>query len=137
MARILKRYGIWGLYAVFLALALRFGGTEGLLPTSDGRALPKAFVLCLYLGFLAYSILATKRENFMRSLGQMARLWWGRQIGMDLYVSVTLSLALIYLVTGSLLALALWLLPVLVFANLAILPFVLVNFGTILGAFGA
>ena len=64
----------------------------------------------------------------------MNGLWWGLQIGLDLYISVFLSLALIYLVEGSVMVMLFWALPVIVFANLAILPYLILNYGAVVSA---
>ena len=135
MRRFSRRYGLWIGYALFLVLAVAYGGREGLVTTESGFGGAKLVVLAVYLGFLAFSLYATARENFFRSVGQINRLWWGRQIGLDLYISVFASLGLIWLVEGSLGVMLIWTVPVLIFANLAILPYLLLNFGAILGAF--
>ena len=133
MQTILKRYNLWIFYAVFLILAALFGGRESPVSVDGPYATAKLVVLVIYISFLAYSLWATQKENFFRTLRTMNGLWWGRQIGLDLYISVFLSLALIYLIEGSILILCLWLIPVLIFANLAILPYVLLNFTEIMG----
>lgn len=136
MQRFAKRYGIWLAYGVFLAVAILFGSREPLIATDSPYALGKIVVLIVFAGFLAYSLHATRRENFFKSVGTINRLYWGRQIGLDLYVSVFLSLALIYLHEASFSVLLLWLVPVLFFANLAILPYILLNYGSIMSLFG-
>ncbi|MEM7439666.1 MAG: hypothetical protein AAF393_08710 [Pseudomonadota bacterium] len=136
MKRSLKRYSLWIFYAAFLLLAVIFGGRESLFTSADERlTMAKTVVLIVFIGFLIYSLYATKKENFFRTLGVMNRLYWGRQVGMDLYISVFLSLAIIYLVEGSFVVTALWLVPVLIFANLAILPYLLLNFTAVVGVF--
>ena len=135
MSRTLKRYQLWLPYAAFLILAFLFGGREGFVATDGPGAGGKIVLLIVFLAFLAYSLYATGKENFFRTLGVMNGLKWGRQIGADLYISVGLSLVLIYLVEGSIGVTLLWALPVLVFANLAILPYILLNYAEILGHF--
>ena len=117
MRRFVKRYQLWFAYAAFLVVAILFGGREGLVQVGGPSAAGKYLVLLVYAGFLAYSLHATGKENFFKSIGAMNRLWWGRQVGIDLYISVFLSLALVYLVEGSMLVLLLWLIPVLFFAT--------------------
>lgn len=131
MRRIFKRYQLWLFYAAFLICAILYGGREPLISAGLG----KTVVIVIYLCFLAYSLYATSRENFFRSVGTINKLLWGRQIGVDLYISVFLSLALIYLVEGSFWVVLLWLVPILVFANLAILPYILLNFDALIGSF--
>ncbi len=135
MQRFLKRYLLWWFYLVFFIVAVLFGGREGLITTAGPYAGAKAILFGVFVLFLAFSLYATHCENFFRSIGAMNRLIWGRQVGLDLYISVFLSLALIYLVEGSVWVLLLWLIPVLIFANLAILPYILLNFGEIVGLF--
>lgn len=135
MQRFLKRYQLWFVYLAFLIIAMLFGGREGLVATASDYATGKFVVLVVFVCFLAYSIFATHKENFFKTLGVLNGLWWGRQVGIDLYISVFLSLALIYLVEGSAIVLLLWLAPVLFFANLAILPYILLNYAEIVGRF--
>jgi hypothetical protein len=130
--RFLKRYFLWLIYAAFLILASLFGSREAYFSINGGHGLGKFFVLTAYVTFLAYSVYATKRENFFKSLMSVNRLWWGRQIGADLYISVFLSLGLIYLIEGSLFVTLAWLVPILFFANLAILPYILLNYSFVL-----
>ncbi|MDF1720004.1 MAG: hypothetical protein P1U65_04965 [Minwuia sp.] len=131
MQRLLKRYLLWIVYVGFMVLAVAFGGRESLFSTASQYHIGKYLILLIFVGFLIYSIISTGRENFFRTVAGMGRTYWGRQVGLDLYISVFLSLALIYLHEGSLLIVLLWLLPVLMFANLAILPYILLNYGSI------
>ncbi|MBD3665818.1 hypothetical protein [Sulfitobacter aestuariivivens] len=130
-----RRYRLWILYLIFLICAVLFGSREGFLSTNGDNGFAKGVVLAIYLAFLAFSLYATHRENFFRSIGKINALLWGRQVGIDLYISVFLSLALIYLVEGSVLVLLAWFLPIVVFANLAILPYLLLNFAEVVGHF--
>lgn len=133
-ARTLRRYRLWLFYAAFLALALIFGGREGFVATDSPYKIAKNAILGVYLGFLVYSLRATYHENFFKTVSIMNRLWWGRQVGADLYISVALSLAMIWLIEGSTVVLLLWAVPVIVFANLAILPYILLNYSEIVSA---
>jgi len=135
MQRMIKRYLLWIFYAVFLVIAIGQGGREPFFAAAGPAAGGKVILLVVYFAFLAYSLYATRRENFFRTLSTMNSLWWGRQVGMDLYISVFLSLALIYLVEGSLTVMLIWFVPVFVFANLAILPYIILNYGAIVASF--
>ena len=135
MQRFLKRWQIWIAYFLFLALALNFGSREGLIGTDSPYAGGKLVLLIVYVAFLVFSLYATARANFFKTLAMMNSQLWGRQIGLDLYISVGLSLAVIYLVEGSLAITLLWALPILVFANLAILPYLLMNYAAVLAPF--
>ena len=120
---------------MFLGVASGFGSREGLLTTQSEHATAKYLLFLTFILFLSFSLYAARRENFFKSLGKINGLFWGRQISLDLYISVSLSLALIFLVEGSVIVLLFWLLPVLVFANLAVLPFILLNFAEVMGYF--
>ena len=133
MRRFLKRYQLWLLYAVFLIIAWLYGSRESFVHTQSELVFGNYIILFVYLAFLAFSLYASARENFFRSIVTVNQLLWGRQVGIDLYISVFLSLALIYLIEGSFLVLLLWLLPILFFANLAILPYILLNYEQIVG----
>ncbi len=135
MQRTFKRYRLWIFYAGFLALAVFYGGREPVFTTESGYAAGKYAVLTVFFVFLAYSLFATSKENFFKSVVSINRFYWGRQIGADLYISVFLSLALIYLNEGSFAMLMLWIIPVLIFANLAILPYIILNYGSIVSQF--
>ena len=89
-----------------------------------------------FAAFLGYSIQCSRKENFFKSLGIMLRLWWGRQAGLDLYIGIALSLGVIYLHEGSALMLALWLVPMALFANLATLLYLAIHFDGLLAHFG-
>ena len=135
MPRTIKRYLLWIFYAVFLALAVLYGGREPFFTTGSPFVAGKYLLLIVFLAFVGYSLHATRRENFFKSVVKINRFYWGRQIGLDLYISVFMSLALIYFHEGSLAVMMLWLLPVLVFANLAILPYIILNYGSIVNLF--
>ncbi len=126
----------WSVFAAFVAAALGFGWHDRML-TFDGRiGAAKMVVWLAFLSFLAYSIYCSSRENIFKSLRSMAGLHWGRQIGIDLYVGIGLFLSVIYLHEGSLVVLALWLLPTLLFANLATLLYVATHFESLAARFG-
>lgn len=135
MPRFFKRYLLWFFYAAFLIVAIMYGSREPIYISSGEYSMGKTIVLAIYICFLIYSLYATKQENFFKTLGIVNKLYWGRQIGIDLYISVFLSLGLIYLVEGSAVVLLLWFVPIFVFANLAILPYILLNYGAIVGKF--
>ncbi len=55
---------------------------------------------------------------------------WGRQISADLYLGLFIALIIIFLNDGALVTL-LWLVPILISANLAVLLYLALNFDTI------
>ncbi|PYC25997.1 hypothetical protein DMO17_10050 [Aquipseudomonas alcaligenes] len=121
----------WMLFAVFVVLALGLHWHAQLLVFSGLVGAGKALVWLAWLAFVGYSIHCSRRENIVKSIRGMARLYWGRQIIIDLYLGVALFLALIALHQGALVMLA-WLLPVLLFANQATLLYLAIHFESLL-----
>lgn len=125
----------WAVYAAFVGCALGFGWHDDLWRFEGVTGVGKAVVWLVYLLFLGYSIHCSRKENIFRSLKEVGRLYWGRQVGVDLYLGLLLALSVIYLHEGSILVLALWLLPVLLFANLAVLLYVAIHFESLVARF--
>ena len=134
MSKSRRALALWGVYGVFASYAIysnwhqtmfQFGGPLGGLKLSLWAAL---------VGFLAYSIYCTSREDLFRSIGVIATMHWGRQIGADLYLGLLIGIVFIYLNEGTAVAL-IWVLPTLAFANLSILLYVAINFDAIAGKF--
>ena len=121
----------WMLFAAFVALALGLHWHAQLLVFSGLVGAGKALVWLVWLAFVGYSIHCSRRENIVKSIRGMARLYWGRQIIIDLYLGVALFLALIALHQDALVMLA-WLLPVLLFANQATLLYLAIHFESLL-----
>ena len=121
----------WMLFAAFVALALGLHWHAQLLVFSGLVGAGKALVWLAWLAFVGYSIHCSRRENIVKSIRGMARLYWGRQIIIDLYLGVALFLALIALHQDALVMLA-WLLPVLLFANQATLLYLAIHFESLL-----
>ena len=135
MIRTLKRQFLWVLYAVFVVIAVATHSGEPIFAGSGPYAAGKYIVWVIFLLFLAYSIYCSTQANFLKSLPKINKHIWARQIGLDLYISVFLSLALIYFVEGSFLIMLLWLIPVLIYANLAILLYIALNYAAIVSHF--
>lgn len=134
MNRFLKRNLLWVFCAVFLVIALATSDAGQHFGYQGPFASGKYAVAIVFVLFLAYSVYCSHKELFFRSVVKINRFHWGRQIGIDLYISVTLSLALIWLNDGAV-TMFLWLVPVLVFANLAILPYIFLNYGSLIAHF--
>jgi len=135
MQRFLKRNLLWFFYAGFLILAVLYGAREPFFTTQSAYSAGKYAILAIFFLFLAYSLYASAKESFFKSVVSVNKYLWGLQIGLDLYISVFLSLGLIFLVEGSIVITLIWLVPILVFANLAILPFIILNYGSIIDHF--
>ena len=127
----------WGVFAAFAACAVGFGWHPALLRFDGPMAPAKIMVWLALLLFTGYSIYCSGQENIFKTIRTMARLHWGRQIGIDLYLGLALFLSVIYLHEGSIIAVALWLVPVLLFANLATLLYVASHFAQLVARFAA
>ena len=122
----------WAVYAIFAGLAVATAWNEQTLVFDGAQGVFKAAIWLLLLGFLVYSVYCSLRENIFRTIRTMSGLHWGRQIGLDLYLGLLIFMAFIYLHQGAMLPVALWLLPVLLFANLATLLYLAIHFDSIL-----
>lgn len=121
---------LWLAYAVFVGCALTFNWHDSMLSFAGSYGLLKLGVWVIWLAFLVYSIHCSRHENLMRTIRTMKGLYWGRQIGIDLYLGILIALIIIFLNEG-LLVMALWLVPLLIFANLATLLYIAIHFEAI------
>jgi len=87
------------------------------------------------MGFFLYSVYCSYKENFFRTLKTLWPYYWHRQIGVDLYIGLMTPLMIIYLHEGSLLIAALWFAPIFVFANLAVLLYLALNYQSLINLF--
>lgn len=109
---------LWGIYAAFALSMIGLHWSPRLLSPAGPYGAGKYLVWAAWLGFLIYSLECSRHENLLTSIRQISRLYWGRQIGIDLYLGLGMFLLLIFLHQGPL-TLLIWLLPTLVFGNLA------------------
>ena len=131
----IKRNFLWGVYLAFVALAVAFKGDEPLFRSEGPYAAGKYITWALLIAFLAYSVYCSMKASFIKSLPRILKEIWSRQIGLDLYIGVLMSCFIIYLNEGSLLVLLLWLAPIIIFANLAILLYVAMNYTALVAHF--
>jgi len=135
LVTLLKRNLLWLVFAVFVVLALALHTDEARVFSEGPYALGKTTVWLIWLVFLVYSLAISRKENFFKSLKQMSPILWSRQIGFDLYIGLLVPLTLIYLHEGSLLITALWFVPIFIFANLATLVYLALNFESLIRYF--
>ncbi len=131
----LKRNFLWILYAIFVVIAFLHHRDQHPFVSEGPYPLGKYIIWIVYLAFLSYSIYCSRVESFFGTLKKLYPLHWARQIGLDLYLGLAISLCIIYLNEGSLWVVLLWLLPVLVYANLAILLYVALNYDSLIAHF--
>lgn len=133
--RAIKNYALWIFYFAFAAYAILTHNNEPVFSTAGPYGFGKAIVWLILAGFLAYTIYCYQQENFFKSVSKINSFLWGRQIGIDLYLGLLIPLTLIFLNEGSLLAVAIWFLPILVMANLATLLYIALNYQSLVAHF--
>lgn len=131
-----RRVVFWGAFFIFVCVAFATHLTDEFWQFQGPVGFTRAMILAVWIGFTSYSIYCIPHESLWRSAQEILRLFWGRQVTADLYISVGLSIGLVWLVTGSILETLLWSLAFLPFANLAILLFIALHVPEILGGFG-
>lgn len=109
---------LWGIYAAFALATIGLNWSPQLLSPAGAYGPGKYLVWAAWLGFGLYSLECGRHENLLKTIRQIGQLYWGRQIGIDLYLGLGMFLLLILFHQGPL-ALLLWLLPTLIFGNLA------------------
>lgn len=129
-----RALALWGVYLAFTGYAIVAHWQETTLRFDGPLGGAKLLVWLALAAFLVYSVYCSMHEDLFRSIGEILKLHWGRQIGTDLYLGLFVAMILIYLHGGPTTAL-IWLLPTIAFANLSILLYVALNFDSIAGAF--
>lgn len=131
----LKNKLLWVGFAIFVFCAVYFGWHENLFTVKKPLDAGKFVFWTAFIVFTVYSIYCSSREDLFKTLGKMAGLHWGRQIGLDLYIGISISAFIIYLHSGSALVALLWLVPLIAFANLATLLYFAINYDSIVARF--
>jgi hypothetical protein len=129
----MKKYYFTLLYIAFVIAVIGTNWHEKLFDFSQKMALGKVLILLIWLSFSILTIKYSIEENFFKSLKKITAFRWGRQIGLDLWVGQTLALIIVYWFTGSFLTVLLWLIPFIVFGNLATLLFFFMNYDALVG----
>lgn len=131
----LKKNGLWIVFTVFALSAMYFHNGEPLFISNGSYPAGKPIMWFLFLSFLAYSIYCSSKENIFKTIKTISPLHWARQIGIDLYLGLVIAMFFIYLNEGSFWILALWLVPIILFANLATLLYIAMNYDSLVSRF--
>lgn len=126
---------LWAGFFVFVGVVLYTGWHDTLFSYSSPRDVGKFVFGAVFVGFTSYSIYCSTKENLLRTIGKLLGLHWGRQIGLDLYIGLTITAFVIYLHTGSAMVALIWLVPLFMFGNLATLLYFAINYDSILAKF--
>lgn len=133
-ARLLKKNLLWVLFLGFALLAIATKADAHIFISQSPYGFGKYIVWILFFGFLGYSVYCSTRENFFKSAKRISEMFWGWQIGLDLYIGLLLPLLIIYL-HGGVFVFLLWLMPVLIYANLATLLYIALNYDSLMAHF--
>jgi hypothetical protein len=128
---------LWVGFAIFVFSAVYFSWHENIFTIRKPLDAGKFVLWAAFIAFTVYSIYCSSKENLFKTIGTMTSLHWGRQIGLDLYIGVSISVFIIYLHSGSVFVVLLWLVPLIVFANLATLLYFAINYDSIVARFFA
>jgi hypothetical protein len=131
----LKKHGLWFIYFAFVPLALFYHKGEALFLSHGQFPAGKPILWLVLLTFLGYSLYCHVKEDFFKTMSVTTKYHWTKQIGIDLYLGVALIACVIYLNEGSWLVLAFWFVPLLIFANLATLLYLALNYDSLVSHF--
>lgn len=132
--RLLKQNFLWILFIGFAFFAILYREDKFIFVSQTQYGFGKQIIWTIFFCFFAYSVYSSRKENFFKSLIQISKMFWGRQILIDLYIGLLIPLTLIYL-HGGVLVFLIWLVPVLIYANLAILLFLALNYDSLVSYF--
>lgn len=131
----LKRNGLWILFFLFAFIAMYLHDGEPLFLSESSYPAGKSIAWILFISFLGYSIYCSSKENIFKTIKTIYPFHWARQIGIDLYLGLAISMFIIFLNEGSFWVLALWLIPIILFANLATLLYIAMNYDSLISQF--
>lgn len=132
---VIKRNFLWILFFLFAVTAIYFHEGESLFISNGPYPFGKYIAWFLFFAFLLYSIYCSSKESLFKTVRSIYPMLWARQIGIDLYLGLVISTFLIYLNEDSLFALAFWIVPNILFANLSVLLYVAMNYDSLISHF--
>lgn len=128
----IRRVLFWGGFAVCVSVAFATYWDASLLEFGGAAGGARLALLAVWFAFTAYSLYCIPQESLWQSAQDILKFFWGRQVTADLYISVALSIGLVWLATGSVLETLLW---GLFFLPFAIIVFLILHFDEIVGTF--
>lgn len=125
---------LWVIYFSFSAVILFVHNREPIFISSGTGAVGKYIAWATLLLFLAYSLYCHRKENFFKTIPKLTPYFWFKQISLDLYLGLLIPLSIIFLDQG-LIVMLIWLVPIILMANLATLLYIALNFQTLISYF--
>ena len=132
--QLLKKNFLWILFLGFAIAGIVTRKDTSIFVSYGPYSFGKYIIWLLFFSFLGYTLYCNANENFFKSVKRINQMKWGRQIGLDLYIGLLLPLVIIYLHGGSFIFL-LWLVPVLINANLFTLLYFALNYDSLIAHF--
>lgn len=132
--QLLKRNILWILFIGFAFFAIWTREDEFIFTSQGPYSFGKYIVWIIFFCFFVYSIYSSFHENFFKSVIRISEMFWGWQIGIDLYIGLILPILIIYL-HGGIFVFLVWLIPVLIYANLATLLYLALNYDSLIRNF--
>lgn len=126
---------LWAAFAVFVGVALWHGQAERPFAFEGKLWGAKLAVWIVLAAFTAFSLNCSRHEELLDTIKKLNQLHWGRQIGLDLYIGLTLSLLVIGLHAGSPWVALVWMPALYLFGNLATLLWFAIHFDGLVARF--
>ncbi|MEQ9423649.1 MAG: hypothetical protein RJQ09_04470 [Cyclobacteriaceae bacterium] len=127
----MKKHLFWLIYLIFVVAAIALNGDESPFVSYGPYSFGKYLAWAAFLAFTAFSYHCSLHENLFKTMKTMSGMYWGRQIGIDLYIGLTLFILLIYAHQQSGLVVLLWLIPLISFVNLATLLYIALHYDSL------
>jgi len=135
LVRQIRKQLFWIIYAIFVSCAVYFNENQDLFKLDGPFVLGKFFIWILYVSLLLYSIYCSQIENLFKSISKISELYWGIQIGIDLYIGFLLSLFFMYMIERNAWVVLIWMFPTIIFGNLSLLVYFCLNYDVIVKMF--
>lgn len=132
MIKTLKNNILWVIFTAFVLLAVSFID-EPLFKSNGPFPIGKSIAWLAFIAFLIYTVNVSIKESFYKALKRMSPILWTKQIGIDLYIGVTMFMVIVYLNEPSFIIFLLWIIPATIFANLATLLYLALHYDSIVG----
>ncbi|WP_223788333.1 hypothetical protein [Marinicella meishanensis] len=126
----------WLVYVLLAVGAFYWHGHPELLVFSGALGWLKALLWAVFVAFMLYTIHCSRKENLILTVRSMAGYFWGRQIMLDLYMGLILTLLIIGLHQG-LWVMLVWTLPVLLYGNAIAWLYLLIHFESLVAMLGS
>lgn len=133
--KLLKKNLLWLIFFAFAAIGITTRRDFFIFISQSEYGVGKYIIWLIFLVFFSYSFYCSRKENFYKSIYHISQMYWGRQIIIDLYIGIILPLVIIYL-HGGVLSICLWIIPILLNANLFTLLYFALNYDSLLHHFG-